>query len=279
LPRDQGDPGISLPGIDNHLDQAADGDGAVLEAARGGDRNALETLVTAHYDRVHALCRRMLGNDADALDATQDALVSAIRALSRFDGRSSFGTWMYRIATNTCLDELRRRRRRPVTGVGADIAEMADDSGSGPPGLFVVPTPRRASGRPGTRAVDGATSRDPADVVAARLDIDAALAGLPVEFRTAVVLRDVCDLPYDDIAAILGVPVGTVRSRIARARSALASVWETPHGATSVATSSPAAGNPTAPPDVQEDDTDPTGVPDASPEGEPQEDQEEERTR
>jgi RNA polymerase sigma-70 factor (ECF subfamily) len=66
---------------------------------------------------------------------------------------------------------------------------------------------------------------DPAEVVAARIDIDVALASLPIEFRTAVVLRDVCDLPYDEISTVLGVPVGTVRSRIARARAALATTW------------------------------------------------------
>jgi RNA polymerase sigma-70 factor (ECF subfamily) len=153
----------------------------------------------------------MLGNDADAVDATQDTLVAALRALDRFDGRSSFGTWIYRIATNTCIDEMRRRRRRPVTGVAADFADLSDDISFGAPGLFVEPASR---------------GNDPADIVAARIDIDVALASLPVAFRTAVVLRDVCDLPYDEIAEILGVPVGTVRSRIARARSALAATWQ-----------------------------------------------------
>ncbi len=159
----------------------------------------------------------MLGNDADALDATQDTLVAALRALGRFDGRSSFGTWIYRIATNTCIDEMRRRRRRPVTGVDVDFAEVvevsevADDHSSG------ALSPYLGQASPGA---------DPAHIVAARIDIDVALASLPVEFRTAVVLRDVCDLPYDEIAEILGVPVGTVRSRIARARSALAATWQ-----------------------------------------------------
>ncbi len=160
----------------------------------------------------------MLGNDADALDATQDTLVAALRALGRFDGRSSFGTWIYRIATNVCIDELRRRRRRPVTGYVSDIADAAaaaaDESFHGPSGPF-------------SRSPWAGGGVDPADEVAARMDIDAALASLPVEFRTAVVLRDVCDLPYDEIAVIVGVPVGTVRSRIARARTALAATWQT----------------------------------------------------
>jgi RNA polymerase sigma-70 factor (ECF subfamily) len=193
----------------------------------------------------------MLGNEPDALDATQDTLVAALRALDRFDGRSSFGTWLYRIATNTCLDEMRRRKRRPVTGIGADVAEVADQLAFGAPGRFVTPvrhsaadaadadatgppvtsggkvSPRSggtrtapAGGGPGVGAV-----LDPADVAAARIDIDTALAALPIEFRTAVVLRDVCDLPYEEISDVLGVPVGTVRSRIARARSALAATW------------------------------------------------------
>jgi RNA polymerase sigma-70 factor (ECF subfamily) len=141
----------------------------------------------------------MLGNDADAVDATQDALLSVVRSIARFDGRSSFGTWIYRIATNACLDELRRRRRRPVVG----LPEQMDDD--------------RDPGRG-----FGAGGRDPADEASAHVDIDAALRRLAPEHRVAVVLRDVCDLTYEEIAVILEVPIGTVRSRIARGRGALA---------------------------------------------------------
>ncbi len=242
--------------------------------------------MTAHYDRVHALCRRMLGNDADALDATQDTLVAAIRGLSRFDGRSSFGTWLYRVATNTCIDELRRRRRRPVTGIAFDVAEVAEGMSSEAPGLFAVPARRgapdsdgspdegegrhsgpRTTGRsgpgPGPSGHVGG-SRDPADVVAGRVDVDAALALLPVEFRTAVVLRDVCDLPYDEIAAVLDVPVGTVRSRIARARSALAATWNPGVRSTSDRAAREGTGNRTPSPDVRTRDSDRAGATDAS---------------
>jgi RNA polymerase sigma-70 factor (ECF subfamily) len=235
----------------------------------------------------------MLGNEADALDATQDALVAAIRAIGRFDGRSSFGTWLYRIATNTCIDEIRRRRRRPVTGIAADVAEVADEIAFSAPGLFVVPTPRVGQpfdasqvegdgvgaggpggagggrGAPAGRAGDGAQSaRDPADIVAARMDIDAALGSLPVEFRTAVVLRDVCDLPYDEISEILGVPVGTVRSRIARARTALATTWQSDRaeaGVVSPRDRQDTTGNDSGPADVKARGKAPTPVPDASP--------------
>jgi RNA polymerase sigma-70 factor (ECF subfamily) len=146
----------------------------------------------------------MLGNEADAVDAAQDALLSAVRAITRFDGRSSFGTWLYRIATNACLDELRRRRRRPMVGLPGE----ADDNWNGAEGSY--------------QPAFGPSGRDPADEAIAHVDVDAALRTLAVEHRVALVLRDLCDLTYDEIALILDVPIGTVRSRIARGRAALA---------------------------------------------------------
>ncbi len=160
-----------------------------MAAARAGDRAALGALLEAHYARIYALCRRMTGGDADALDATQDAMVAAVRSVHRFDGRSAFGTWLYRVAVNACLDELRRRRRRPLA----------------PPGHE-----------------DRAGTADPEATAIAAVDVDAALTALAPEFRAAVVLRDLCELTYDEIAEVLAVPPGTVRSRIARGRAALA---------------------------------------------------------
>ena len=164
-------------------------DASLVAAAQAGDRAALEELLRRHQDRLYAVCRRLTGNDADAADACQDALIAIVRALPRYDARAAFGTWAYRIATNAALDELRRRRRRP---------EPAETVGERPAG------------------------GDAPAAVEARLDVDAALAGLPAEFRAAVVLRDLCDLSYDEIAEVLDVPPGTVRSRIARGRAALA---------------------------------------------------------
>ena len=115
-----------------------------------------------------------------------------VRGIDRFDERSSFKTWTYRVATNAALDELRRRRRRPE------------------PGLPAAALASRGTGA----ALDHA--------VATRLDVDAALARLPTEFRAPVVLRDLCTLSYDEIADVLEIPPGTVRSRIARGRAALA---------------------------------------------------------
>lgn len=157
------------------------------------------------------MCRRLAGNDADALDATQEALIAIVRGLPRFDGRSAFTTWAHRVATNACLDELRRRGRRPVPGFDAEIAEATGTVHDDAPGLA-------------TTASD-------------RMDIDAALRQLPEEFRAPVVLRDQLGMDYAEIAEVLEIPPGTVRSRIARGRAALAAALG--------GSDTPAAGNQT----------------------------------
>jgi RNA polymerase sigma-70 factor, ECF subfamily len=172
-------------------DAAGSDDRALVRAAQAGDERALNRLLERHYDRVHAICRRMMGNEPDAQDATQDALIALVRGLPRYDGRAAFTTWAYRVTTNACIDELRRRRRRPLTSMEAVEATSVSES-------------------------------DLDDGLADRLLIDEALAGLPPEFRAAVVLRDGLGLDYNEIAAVLDIPAGTVRSRIARGRRALA---------------------------------------------------------
>ena len=157
----------------------------------------MEALLRRHYDRVYAICRRVVGSNRDADDAAQEAMISIVRGLSRFDGRAAFSTWTYRIATNSALDELRRRQRRPSP-------HATGDEGAAP------------------EVVDTDSHRD-IDAVGERLAIDAAIDLLPEEFRVAVVLRDVCDFDYSEIASSLEIPVGTVKSRIARGRSLLAS--------------------------------------------------------
>ena len=167
-------------------------DDELLAAARSGDRDATDALLRRHVDMVHAVCVRITGNSADGADATQEALIAIVRGLSRFDGRASVRTWMYRVATNACLDELRRRGRRPRPGIP-------------------------------DHAIDQPSDRPPLEeAVTNRLTIDDALADLPEDFRVAVVLRDVQGMDYAQIAEVLQVPVGTVRSRIARGRQALA---------------------------------------------------------
>jgi len=167
----------------------------LVAAAQGGDRFALDQLLRRHYDRIHAVCRRVAGGTRDADDACQEALIKIVRNLPRFDGRSSFGTWAYRIATNASLDELRKRQRRPS--------------------LHTVDEAHRPE--PVDRAANLHTERFPD-----RLVLDAALDELSEDLRIAVVLRDVADLDYAEIAEVLDVPVGTVKSRISRGRAALA---------------------------------------------------------
>jgi len=169
--------------------ESARGDEELAAAAAAGDREALEELLGRHAPRVHRICRRIVADPGDALDATQEALLAVARRIDHFDGRCAFTTWLYRVATNAALDELRRRVRRAAPTAPETIHARSDDDPS--------------------RVVD-------------HLDIRGALSALPEEFRVAVVLRDLGDLPYAEIAGILGVPVGTVRSRIARGRALLA---------------------------------------------------------
>lgn len=175
---------------------ALDDEQRLVAAAQAGDRRALERLLRTHQPQIHAVCRRITGNDTDALDATQEALIAVVRGLPRFDGRAKFSTWAYRIATNACLDELRRRKRRPVVGLPEHDGTALD-------------------------LIDSSTP-DPGDSVGDRQEVDEALARLAPDFRVAVVLRDLCQLDYAEIAEVLEIPAGTVRSRIARGRAQLA---------------------------------------------------------
>src|SRR5207244_6411245 len=113
--RSVGSPGAYAAGIEQ------DDDAGLVSAPQAGARVALDRLLRRHYDRVHALCRRLTGNDADAVDAAQEALIAIVRGLPRFDGTARFGTWAYRVATNACLDELRRRSRRPEPGLPDEL--------------------------------------------------------------------------------------------------------------------------------------------------------------
>lgn len=125
-------------------------------------------------------------------------MIAIVRGLHKFDGRSSFGTWVYRIATNASLDELRRRRRRPVASTSARDDDGREHEHADPDSGIHL------------------------DAIGDRILLDAALAELAEDFRVPVVLRDVGDLDYAEIAEVLGIPIGTVKSRIARGRSALA---------------------------------------------------------
>jgi RNA polymerase sigma-70 factor, ECF subfamily len=173
-------------------------DDTLIVAALDGDRDAMEALLRRHHDRIAAVCRRITADPDDAADCTQEALIAVVRGLASFDRRAAFATWCFRIATNTCLDELRRRGRRAVPVVDTALSAIGHDVGA-----------------------------DEGEDASLRVDVDTALSRLPVEFRVAVVLRDLCGLDYAEIADICGVPGGTVRSRIARGRAALAASLRT----------------------------------------------------
>lgn len=175
-------------------------DSNLVDAARGGDRDALDVLLRRHFDLVHAVCRRITSHPEDALDATQEALVAVVRGIGRYDGRAAFTTWLYRVATNAALDEVRRRSRRLPT------VDEIDEIGGPAPGS------------------------SPESAAVARVDVERALSMIAPPLRVAVVLRDCCDLEYGSIAEVLDVPIGTVRSRIARGRSALAKILGNPLG-------------------------------------------------
>jgi RNA polymerase sigma-70 factor, ECF subfamily len=179
-------------------------DAALVAAARDGDRAALEVLLRRHHDRIHLLCRRLCTDRGDAEDATQEALVAIVRGLARYDGRATFSTWAHRVATNACLDQLRRRSRRPLPADSSAVDHIDDPA---------VP------GRP---AAHGSVPEDGAIAAESRSRLSRALADLPETFRVPVVLRDVADLDYAQIAELLDLPPGTVRSRIARGRARLA---------------------------------------------------------
>jgi RNA polymerase sigma-70 factor, ECF subfamily len=181
-------------------------DASLVRRFLDGESAAFGTLVERHQTRVFNLCLRILGNREDAFDAAQDTFMSALRKMDQFRGDAAFTTWLHRVAVNACYDELRKQQRRPLLHV---IAPGDADE------------PREA----------GPPSADHADEVTGSIDAAAALRRVPEEFRVALVLADVQDLPYEQIARILEVPVGTVKSRVHRGRLALAKAMGIGEGA------------------------------------------------
>lgn len=164
-----------------------------------GDGTAFEQIVRTHQHRVFAVCRRMLGNAADADDAAQDVFLKAFNGLRGFRPEAALATWLYRIAVNACID----RRRRPF--FRALLRRVADGAGE-----EVVDVP----------------SRDPSperllEAKQIARAIDAALARLSPKLRAAIVLKELEGLSYEEIAEVLEVSLGTVKSRISRARDEL----------------------------------------------------------
>lgn len=172
---------------------------ALIRSAQHGDLDSFNSLVLSYQDILFNTALRILGDDDLAADATQDAFLSAFRSLHTFRG-GSFKAWLMRTVTNACYDELRRRKRRPTTPLEPEV----DDGDE-------MDTPRWLA--------DPAMSPEQ-EVETDELEhaIQHCLEGLPVEFRTVVVMADLQGLDYSEVASSVRIPLGTVKSRLARAR-------------------------------------------------------------
>lgn len=176
----------------------------LVERAKRGEHDAFGRLVDEYKDKIYSYVSRMLGDPSEAEDVTQEAFVRAYRSLPRFRGASSFHTWLYRIASNLAIDVVRKRKRTEIASVSLDEPlesddgeyerEVADEGGG----------PEAASG---TRETQIAVRR--------------AIMELPEKLRDVMVLYELQGESYEDIAEILGVPLGTVKSRLFNARSQL----------------------------------------------------------
>ena len=169
----------------------------LIERASGGDPAAFNRLMEMHEKRMYAVSLRMCGNREDAQDCLQEAMLRVYRAIGSFKGQSSFGTWVYRITMNTCLDELRRKKNKQ----SASLDNMLDQGWS--------PTDESAS--PEKKAIQSEMRRC----------ISKSIQELPEDMRSAIIMRDIHGYSYDEIADTLNVNVGTIKSRISRGREKL----------------------------------------------------------
>ncbi len=185
---------------------------ALVSAAQSGDLNAFNQLVLTYQEVAFNVAYRILLDDAAADDATQNAFLQAYRKIDSYRG-GSFRAWLLRIVTNACYDELRRRKRRPTTPL-----EPLDDSGE------------EEIESPQWMADDSPSPEDQAENSELNRAVVRCLEGLPDEFRLVVVMVDVQGFDYQEASTVIGKPLGTIKSRLARARSklrdCLQNVWE-----------------------------------------------------
>ena len=179
---------------------ASDTDQQLVQRAQRGDLRAFDLLVLKYQGRIAALVSRYVSDAGEVEDVTQEAFIKAYRALGKFRGDSAFYTWLYRIAANAAKNHLVAKGRRPRADATIEDAEGFDEGGM-----------LSESASPEALAMGG----ELAEVV------ESAMNELPDELRAALMLREFEGLSYDDIADVLGCPVGTVRSRIFRAREAI----------------------------------------------------------
>jgi RNA polymerase sigma-70 factor (ECF subfamily) len=177
----------------------------LVQASKSGDTAAYGELVRRHQDRVFNVCWRICGNRTEAEDLAQETFVKAFEAIGRFDGRARFYTWLFRIAANLAISAGRRERRAKTVSLdrGPRLVEQ-DEAPAGERLAAETPTPEEM-----------AMDREAQKLVVS------ALAELDEEYRVVVTLRDLESLSYEEIAEVLELPVGTVKSRLHRGRLAL----------------------------------------------------------
>ncbi len=168
-----------------------------IRRAQNGDGTALEELLFAYEKKVYNIAFRLMGNEADAADMAQEALIKIYRGVKGFKGEASFSSWVYRLTVNTCMDGLRKRKRAPIS------LEYTMESG--------MPFEDEAAGTPETHALS----------IERNEDIQKAINLLSSEHKAVVVMRDISGLTYEEISESLQISVGTVKSRINRGRQRL----------------------------------------------------------
>lgn len=178
-------------------------DQALVERVQRGDKRAFELLVSKYQRKIFRLLSRLIRDSAEVEDVAQEAFIKAYRALPNFRGDSAFYTWLYRIAINTAKNWLVAQGRRAPTSTEAEIEDAENYESA--VGLREVATPEAML-----------ASREVGDAV------NRAIERLPEDLRTAIVLREIEGLSYEEIADSMNCPIGTVRSRIFRAREAIA---------------------------------------------------------
>ncbi len=176
-------------------------DTALVARARAGDTSAFDDLITRHREKIYMHIGFMVRNEEDALDLTQETFIRAWRSLARFDGGASFLSWLYRIATNAAIDLCRKRKNRPQIEI--ELGAMAIDAAS-----------RTTPSSPETPGAG-------LDRVEIKRRIEAAFSELSPEHRAVIVLKEIEDCSYEEIASRIGCSLGTVMSRLFYARKKL----------------------------------------------------------
>ena len=180
----------------------------LLEKAKAGDIAAFEELIEGYQKRIYNLAYRILGNYEDAGDMAQEALIRIFRSIANFKEQSYFSTWVYRITTNVCLDEIKKRKNKKVISLDEEI--------------------RMEDGEMKRQIMSDDLQPDAAaELEELRTFVSDAINSLPEDQRLVITLRDIQGLSYEEISSVLDCPSGTVKSRINRARQALKKVLST----------------------------------------------------